>query len=285
MKIFSVVFLLSFFATSVFAASVSPSPSATPTTKLPDDCVVPQGFTAIRTVQDFNMGPTDMFLCNDIYGFGAPWPSLSGSNIRFEGNKKKISGFKLTRPLFYELSRSSVKNLTLENMELNTDSDTFYGAIAYEAFEVTFENIKVYGNRVTGSHPETLVAGITTRAWQTNFINVQISGLNLNSNTSVGGLVVSCTGCVIRNSMVSGTLKGKIGVGGLVGSSEGTKIINSDFVGYLSGVSYVGGIAGTMTDGLEPSILESVRTFGFVEGTGSVGGLVGSVYYNPGSCF
>ena len=108
--------------------------------------------------------------------------------------------------------------------------------------------------------------------------NIRLTNVDIQGNSSTGGLVGRNNNSTVQNSSSAGTIKGSVEVGGLVGYNNNNSIIqNSSAAGSVQGNQEVGGLVGTNTNN---SIIQNSSSASSVQGNQSVGGLVG---YNTNS--
>ena len=167
-----------------------------------------------------------------------PWYGI------FDGNNKKISnltidGVQYAALIAYSGANSVVKNLTLENVAINSNKHAA-GVVCVAEDGLTLENIKVSGNIVAASY----AGGIMH-----NGANATIKGCENSANVSaqrVGGIASWVTvGAKIENVVNNGTITGAVGASGIAHGFAGS-IKNAVNNGNISSANYeaAAGIAG-----------------------------------------
>jgi hypothetical protein len=106
-----------------------------------------------------------------------------------------------------------------------------------------------------------------------NMSNVGLTGVDVNGDNYVGGLVGMNYGSAVDNSYSGGNVNGDNYVGGLVGWNEDTDIESSYSVVEVTGLDDIGGLTGMTFS----SVISNSYAAGSVTGDYYVGGLVGSV--------
>lgn len=102
---------------------------------------------------------------------------------------------------------------------------------------------------------------------------VNLQFVNVNGDDNVGGLVGFKSRSTLRNSLVSGTVRGRFAVGGIVGSSVEGFLENCNFSGIVEGDSGVGGMVGAV----DRTAIRFGNIIAQVNGSIDVGGFVGGV--------
>ena len=117
-----------------------------------------------------------------------------------------------------------------------------------------------------------VIGGNTSEVQNVGVVDVSINAPHYHTTRySMGGLVARNEGATIRDSYVTGTVKGNSTTGGLVGENVGGHIIGNHTTATVSGV-ITGGLIGSNSDGGHVS---GSYTTGDASGSSSVGGLVG----------
>jgi len=253
-----------------------------------------------QLVNDVNCSETSGWNSGD--GFD---PVGEGSSNPFSGTLDG-QGYKITnlyinrssdpRVGLFDTSKGSIKNLTLENINMTGDSSVG-GLISNANGGTRINNINITGFVSASGH----AGGLISQIFENTYINNSYSSVNVTGTSWVGGLVgfaenviiiTNChttsdvtgtndevggligtaySGIVITNCSATGQVSGDDKVGGLVGNVEGP-ITNSYATGDVSGSSdYIGGLVGYSVGG---DINNSYST-GNVSGNDHVGGLIG----------
>jgi hypothetical protein len=197
----------------------------------------------------------------------------------FDGNDHKISNLAWSSTqkdcigLFgYVGSGGQIKNLGMENVDVNAVNGTLIGALVGlndgGAITDCYSTGSVSGNdRVGGLVGESY--GTITNCYSTG----SVSG-----NHWVGGLVGESYG-TITNCYSTGSVSGNWWVGGLVGESYGT-ITNCYSIGSAMGTTAVGGLVGESC-----GTITNCYSIGSAMGTTAVGGLVGESCGTITNCY
>ena len=139
---------------------------------------------------------------------------FKGTLTSTDGNKFAIHN--ISRPLFSNIEGGTVKNLLLENVNINMPETDKVAPLANTVKKTTIENIKVTGN-VTGAND---VTGMVNKMDEADITNVAFIGkihIQGNKNWWAGGLVSESWRSNTDNSYVEADITGnKAKVGGLV---------------------------------------------------------------------
>ena len=139
---------------------------------------------------------------------------FKGTLTSTDGNKFAIHN--ISRPLFSNIEGGTVKNLILENVNINMPETDKVAPLANTVKKTTIENIKVTGN-VTGAND---VTGMVNKMDEADMTNVAFIGkihIQGNKNWWAGGLVSESWRSNTDNSYVEADITGnKAKVGGLV---------------------------------------------------------------------
>ena len=223
----------------------------------------------------------------DMSGFCiAPIANYIGKKV--DGNNKTISNLSISTEgsacgLFSELSRVEVKNLTMRDLTLESNSSEsnvyiggFCGSMNAGCKFTQCKSIGSYNIIVNNAASTVNVGGIAGKATSSSknvFSGCQINyNQSFNSSASAlnyGGIIGICAsssqgkdsiliyGCDILTSSLNITNSGKVYMGGMIGrtSSVGIQIIGSNWNGNASihstsGVAVVGGFVGHYTKGI-----------------------------------
>ncbi|WP_314989964.1 ZmpA/ZmpB/ZmpC family metallo-endopeptidase [uncultured Gemella sp.] len=139
---------------------------------------------------------------------------FKGTLTSTDGNKFAIHN--ISRPLFSNIEGGTVKNVLLENVNINMPETDKVAPLANTVKKATIENIKVTGN-VTGAND---VTGMVNKMDEADMTNVAFIGkihIQGNKNWWAGGLVSESWRSNTDNSYVEADITGnKAKVGGLV---------------------------------------------------------------------
>ena len=243
-----------------------------------------QGPFRIR-IDDDNDGLIDIYTLEDLDAIRHQYsniPARCGSSADVACN-----GFELRRSLDFNAVESYQSGMTDPNWTTSTGSTGWLpirGSVD-ERFNRVFEG---NGFTISGlyiNRPQSSFVGLFG-ALSSDIKNIGLSEVNIQGDSSVGGLVGSNLGSII-NSYASGAVSGNSYVGGLVGYSEsGANIINSYASGAVSGNSSVGGLVGwhrgrlrnTYATGDVSLTSESGNRFGGLVGTWITTGSIRNSY-------
>ena len=208
----------------------------------------------------------------------------------FDGNNHVIRNMSIS--LFgYIDSAAGIKDLGLENMDINLDAGGYVGGLAGISHG-TISNCSVAGRVYTGP---VLGTGINIGGlvgFNGGTISTSHTTVNVSGNAIVGGLVGTNNGTnyngSISNSYATGRVSatqyvdGTSAVGGLVGVNYGGSISNSYATGSVSGDGKgAGGLAG----GNNGSISNSYATGNVSAGGDGAGGLAGGNSGSINNCY
>ncbi len=139
---------------------------------------------------------------------------FKGTLTSTDGNKFSIHN--ISRPLFSNIEGGTVKNVLLENVNINMPEIDKVAPLANTVKKTTIENIKVTGN-VTGAND---VTGMVNKMDEADMTNVAFIGkihIQGNKNWWSGGLVSESWRSNTDNSYIEADITGnKAKVGGLV---------------------------------------------------------------------
>ena len=139
---------------------------------------------------------------------------FKGTLTSTDGNKFAIHN--ISRPLFSNIEGGTVKNVLLENVNINMPETDKVAPLANTVKKATIENIKVTGN-VTGAND---VTGMVNKMDEADMTNVAFIGkihIQGNKNWWAGGLVSESWRSNTDNSYVEADITGnKAKVGGLI---------------------------------------------------------------------
>ena len=222
---------------------------------------------------------------------GEGWEPIYVQNSRFtghfDGNERLISNLKINRPSeqlvgLFGNNNGKLINIVLEDVDIA--GRNFTGALVGN----NYSNGSIENSRASGYvAAETTAGGLAGQ--NSGTIQHSSSSVNIEGLGSIGGLV-GINGydtALIENSYamgdVSGILDGPFepsSLGGLVGSNRGSIIRSSYATGSVTGTSGLGGLVGSNRD--NGALIEHAYSSGAVSATGdemmigNVGGLVGS---------
>ncbi len=192
----------------------------------------------------------------------------------FDGNEHKIWNFRWDSNgisavgLFgYVGSDGQIKNLGLENIDINTVNGNFIGGLAGEMDGGTITGCYSTG-RVLGTQDS--VAGLVGDIEAGTITNCYSTASISETGWNVGGLV-GFLGGTIANSYAAGHVTGTGNAGGLLGHNEGI-IYKCWAAASVTGGGSVGGLVGYNCEG--GMIIDCYST-GSVDGNNCIGGLVG----------
>jgi len=104
--------------------------------------------------------------------------------------------------------------------------------------------------------------------------NIGVTNIDIQGDSSVGGIVGNNLGSTITNSFSSGAVSGNMNVGGLVGYNQGSSNITKSYSNSnVTGDGYVGGLVG---ENKRSSNITKSYSVGIVTGNTDVGGLIGN---------
>lgn len=218
-------------------------------TQLTEDEAIAQGYTLIKTADDLrNISSSGKYiLMNDIDLSGITWTGLSAFSGELNGNGYVIKKLTGEQGLFNGQLTGTVKNLGLENVNINgTYGHT--GGLCFYLDRGSIINCYVTGS-VTGASGG-FAGGICALAGNPSYNDTHITDCYVNINISgstVGGICGSNQyhGPIITNSFSKGSVTGISNVGGLIGGpGYDFSIFNSYSQCNVSGGSNVGGICG-----------------------------------------
>jgi hypothetical protein len=190
----------------------------------------------------------------------------------FDGNDKSIWNFTRSSTggynigLFgYVAENGQIKNLTLENVDVNAVNGDDVGALAgWNDGTITncYSSASVLGNESVG--------GVVGNNGYCGTIANCYSNGSASGKWFIGGLVGANSG-EISLCYSSDIVSGEYGVGGLAGGNEVTETITDCYSsGSVSGYVYVGGLVG-----LNNGTITRCYSSGSVSGNDNVGGLAG----------
>ncbi len=200
----------------------------------------------------------DIDLSGEIFPpFGS---AMTPYNKTFDGNNYKIMNWTHTDTeidyasgFFRNINAATIKNLHLENVNLNSSSGTYYSGI---------------------------LAGYSINS---QIINTSTSGTHTGRMYYSGGLIGSAQSTTIERSHSTANLSAGYHAGGLVGYGLNIKISSSYYNGNISATgSNVGGIVGYFQHTLSTTEIKNSYSAGTISAWGYVGGFVGSLQTSAG---
>lgn len=285
----------------------TPDNPSTPDISNPDSpntstIVISNKTELLNAFQSSNQVNGNYILNADIDLGGINWiPVRFSGTFKSSGNKNYvISNFKIVGSnllyagFFYNLSSSTISNITFSNVQLTsaTDMETVGIVVGHIRGNVVIKNVDVVNSEInTNTKYAGGIAGyvgnVVTKIEKCNIQNLAINEKALN----VGGIcgyssketyIISCK---VKNS---NNLKGVDRVGGIAAVNYGT-IYDSSFAGniqsvYISDYAYFGGLVGInysdITNSTSYAKIEVANTSSTSGASYFVGGLAG---YNMGS--
>lgn len=206
----------------------------------------------------------------------------------FDGGSNTISGLNISgnlsnQGLFGYLNNAEIKNLTVEGELINsTKNAKNIGGIAANAAESTFENCT---NQViiSSSVAFSQFGGIIGNGTGLTFDNC-INKVNITASTGtiIGGIIGTGNDITFNDCANEGNITAGATIGGIIASGKNLIFNNCTNKGNIkSSSTYVGGIAGNVTQ-TKVSFF-NCRNIADVEGSGTVGGIVGQATGNAPS--
>ena len=185
----------------------------------------------------------DLSTISNFTGIGTSGNPFTGE---LNGNGYVISNLSVSSSsgasgLFGYIDSGTVKNLGLEDVDINSTSD-YAGSIAGYSTNATIDNCYAKGDVSANSDVGGLVGYASTNS---HISDSYFSGGVKGSDSNTGGIAgVLDSGSTISNSHSGGVVSGETSAGGIVGSNQSSTIMNSYSTAYLHGSSSLGGIAG-----------------------------------------
>lgn len=283
-----------------YIITASDGTGATASAKLVvDNCILSQanGKYLVATVQDLDIfrtlgcGRGTAYLQTANIPWGGPWQGTTTQNLPFtgsyDGGGYSITGLQISGGETALIAYTD--GATISNLRFTAAVTGSYASagLVRLAKSTTITAVRGFG---TVSNPPTeagqgCIGGLVGEAdANTVMVNSSYEGTIDAPTASWNGGLVGCgySGTVIENSYFRGTVNGVDNVGGLVGWMDATEIRNSYAVGSVLGSrnengGLVGWLAGDGSDADTIAIQNSYASVNIqVQGTTSVGGLVGS---------
>jgi hypothetical protein len=214
----------------------------------------------------------------------------------FDGNNHTISNFTYNTTettavgLFGFVYYGRIKNLTLENVNLNAGDAVFVGSLVGLLEDATLQNCfsknaAVSCFRTDGLASWSGVGGLVGFNFRGEINNCHSTTIIETNHWNIGGLIGNTNQGSVSNCSAKGhIISSDDEVGGLIGNNKGA--IQCSFADCnTTGVLFVGGLVGTMDN--HASISDSYST-GRVDGKGSqadTGGLVGRSVGHISNCY
>ncbi len=232
-----------------------------------------------------------LVLTNDIDMSGVTgWTGITNFNGTFDGNGHKISNLTGTQGLFASTSGATIKNVGLENVNINGSSNVG-GLIGSSKSGTNISNCYTTGTvNGTGNNIGGLVGDHNGNG---KFDNVYSTATVTGTNNVAGllGYMHCGPGSVfdLSNCYAIGNVTGKENVGGLTGNmyydedshhADVTDIVNAYAGGNVTGVKNVGGFTGNFLywgDGGDYCKIIKCSSTGKVNGTTNKGAFAGSI--------
>ena len=232
-----------------------------------------------------------LVLANDIDMSGVTgWAGIANFKGTFDGNGHKISNLTGTQGLFASTSGATIKNVGLENVNINGSSNVG-GLIGSSSSGTNISNCYTTGTvNGTGNNIGGLVGNHTGNG---KFDNVYSTATVTGANNVAGllGKMHCGPGSVfdLSNCYAIGNVTGKENVGGLTGDmyydedsrhADVTDIVNAYAGGNVTGVKNVGGFTGNFLywgDGGDYCKIIKCSSTGKVNGTTNKGAFAGSI--------
>ena len=221
-----------------------------------------------------NTSGVTIVLANDIDMSGVTgWEGIKNFQGTFDGNGHKITNLTGTNGLFASTNGATIKNVGLENININGNS-AYVGGLIGQASNTNVNNCYTTGT-VKNSNT-TSATGLTS------------SSCNIGTGGLIGYIVTSGNGEYnYSNVYSSADVNGYDNVGGLIGSSSSRNtdlnINNAYAIGNVTGHNNVGGMAGHMYNDQDTTSaltdMNKVYAGGNVTGNDNVGGFFGSYLY------
>lgn len=246
--------------------------------------------------QDIDLNNTEWMPIGTATGeFQDPWNGTINTDSGFkgilDGNGKKIKNLKITNNtnnfigLFGAMNTdSAIKNLTIENCNINTPTSNYVGGIVGFNFWGKITNVTITGNiSITGNDYVGGMAGIQRGHWRNDTEYQEELGRGLlyectiNAGTITGhNNVAGIAGYGIDNNVTMCSNKAQIvgndNVSGILAGNVATQFNNCKNEGEISGANNIGGI----TANTYYSEVQNCNNIGKVTGTNdNIGGIVG----------
>lgn len=209
-----------------------------------------------------NTSGITIVLANDIDMSGVTgWEGIKNFQGTFDGNGHKITNLTGTNGLFASTSGATIKNVGLENVNINGSS--YVGGLIGNATNTNISNCYTTGS-INGTSDVGGLVGYTNSTTGTNLYENIYSSANVTGSSKVGGLLGETHS---RNSDFN--IKNAYAIGDVTGS--GSQI--GGFAGYMYNDQDTDGLNGKETD------IRNCYAGGNVTGSDKVGGFWGEYLY------
>lgn len=209
-----------------------------------------------------NTSGVTIVLANDIDMSGVTgWEGIKNFQGTFDGNGHKITNLTGTNGLFASTSGATIKNVGLENININGSS--YVGGLIGNATNTNISNCYTTGS-INGTSDVGGLVGYTNSTTGTNLYENIYSSANVTGSSKVGGLLGETHS---RNSDFN--IKNAYAIGDVTGS--GSQI--GGFAGYMYNDQDTNGLNGKETD------IRNCYAGGNVTGSDKVGGFWGEYLY------
>lgn len=209
-----------------------------------------------------NTSGVTIVLANDIDMSGVTgWDGIKSFQGTFNGNGHKITNLTGTNGLFASTSGATIKNVGLENVNINGSS--YVGGLIGNATNTNISNCYTTGS-INGTSDVGGLVGYTNSTTGTNLYENIYSSANVTGSSKVGGLLGETHS---RNSDFN--IKNAYAIGDVTGS--GSQI--GGFAGYMYNDQDTDGLNGKETD------IRNCYAGGNVTGSDKVGGFWGEYLY------
>ena len=209
-----------------------------------------------------NTSGVTIVLANDIDMSGVTgWEGIKNFQGTFDGNGHKITNLTGTNGLFASTSCATIKNVGLENVNINGSS--YVGGLIGNATNTNISNCYTTGS-INGTSDVGGLVGYTNSTTGTNLYENIYSSANVTGSSKVGGLLGETHS---RNSDFN--IKNAYAIGDVTGS--GSQI--GGFAGYMYNDQDTDGLNGKETD------IRNCYAGGNVTGSDKVGGFWGEYLY------
>ena len=210
---------------------------------------------------------------------GINWTGIKNFQGNFDGNGYKVTDLQGSQGLFDSTNGANIKNVGLENINVNGNS-AYIGGLIGSATNTNIENAYTTGK--------------VTNLNNTNHSDLTSSSSNVGTGGLVGYMNYTLEGpsgnngsYTINNIFSNVDVTGHDNVGGLLGSyssrNSDPNISNAYAIGNVSGNNNVGGFAGHMYNDQDTrnknTDISNVYTGGNVTGNDKVGGFFGNYLY------
>ncbi|MCB9856652.1 MAG: hypothetical protein H6818_13300 [Phycisphaerales bacterium] len=221
------------------------------------------------------------------------WDPIVLNDLEFDGMGHSIDNLMIdfTNPdepssgaLFAHISNGHIRNVTLNNVAIESAGTFIAGAVAFMERDGYIENVEVNGTIIGASR----VGGVVGRCWgfvdDTHIKNCRFSGTIECSLNAGGGIVGQTWRTNIEDCKVDCEISGGSELGGIVGDAwPATRIYECLSRGSVTGtgskVGGIAGIAGNVGGGIIDLRMADCYSESDIHGDSGVGGLVGANLY------